>query len=94
MIYSSSENLQKLFLGNQEVFEFLTRKKLSLKSLTNGVSLPFKNFDYEIETDQINKDKIIKKLSENSENLKKEKIGIDNNLNNQNFVDRAPKDLI
>ncbi len=94
LIYSSSENLQKLFLGNQEVFEFLTRKKLSLKSLKNGVSLPFKNFDYEIETDQINKDKIIKKLSENSENLKKEKIGIDKNLNNQNFVDRAPKDLI
>ena len=94
LIYSSSENLQKLFLGNQEVFEFLTRKKLSLKSLSNGVSLPFKNFDYEIETDQINKDKIIKKLSENSENLKKEKIGIDKNLNNQNFVDRAPKDLI
>ena len=94
LIYSSSENLQKLFLGNQEVFEFLTRKKLSLKSLTNGVSLPFKNFDYEIETDQINKDKIIKKLSENSENLKKEKIGIDKNLNNQNFVERAPKDLI
>ena len=94
LIYSSSENLQKLFLGNQEVFEFLTRKKLSLKPLSNGVSLPFKNFDYEIETDQINKDKIIKKLSENSENLKKEKIGIDKNLNNQNFVDRAPKDLI
>ena len=94
LIYSSSENLQKLFLGNQEVFEFLTRKKLSLKSLSNGVSLPFQNFDYEIETDQINKDKIIKKLSENSENLKKEKIGIDKNLNNQNFVDRAPKDLI
>ena len=94
LIYSSSENLQKLFLGNQEVFEFLTRKKLSIKSLSNGVSLPFKNFDYEIETDQINKDKIMKKLSENSENLKKEKIGIDKNLNNQNFVDRAPKDLI
>ena len=94
LIYSSSENLQKLFLGNQEVFEFLTRKKLSLKSLSNGVSLPFQNFDYEIETDQINKDKIIKKLSENSENLKKEKIAIDKNLNNQNFVDRAPKDLI
>ena len=94
LIYSSSENLQKLFLENQEVFEFLTRKKLSLNPLTNGVSLPFKNFDYEIETDQINKDKIIKKLSENSENLTKEKIGIDKNLNNQNFVDRAPKDLI
>ena len=94
LIYSSSENLQKLFLENQEVFEFLTRKKLSLNPLTNGVSLPFKNFDYEIETDQINKDKIIKKLTENSENLTKEKIGIDKNLNNQNFVDRAPKDLI
>tara|TARA_B100000963_G_scaffold222186_1_gene193693 strand:- start:73 stop:354 length:282 start_codon:yes stop_codon:yes gene_type:complete len=67
---------------------------LSTKSLINGVSLPFKNFDYEIETDQINKDKIIKKLSDNSETLKKEKTGIDKNLDNQNFVDRAPKDLI
>ena len=94
MIYSSSENLQNLFLENQEVFEFLTRKKLSLNPLTNGVSLPFKNFDYEIETNQIDKDKIIKKLTENSEALTKEKIGIDKNLNNQNFVDRAPKDLI
>ena len=94
MIYSSSENLQNLFLENQEVFEFLTRKKLSLNPLTNGVSLPFKNFDYEIETEQIDKDKIIKKLTENSEALTKEKIGIDKNLNNQNFVDRAPKDLI
>ena len=94
LIYSSSENLQKLFLANQEVFEFLTRKKLSSNLLTNGVSLPFKNFDYEIETDQIDKDKIIKKLTENSEALTKEKNGIDKNLNNQNFVDRAPKDLI
>ncbi len=94
LIYSSSENLQKLFLENQEVFEFLTRKKLSSNPLTNGVSLPFKNFDYEIETDQIDKDKIIKKLTENSEALTKEKNGIDKNLNNQNFVDRAPKDLI
>jgi valyl-tRNA synthetase len=94
LIYSSSENLQKLFLKNQEVFEFLTRKKLSSNPLTNGVSLPFKNFDYVIETDQIDKDKIIKKLTENSEALKKEKNGIDKNLNNQNFVDRAPKDLI
>ena len=94
LIYSSSENLQKLFLENQEVFEFLIRKKLSSNPLTNGVSLPFKNFDYEIETDQIDKDKIIKKLTENSEALTKEKNGIDKNLNNQNFVDRAPKDLI
>ena len=94
LIYSSSENLQKLFLKNQEVFKFLTRKKLSSNPLTNGVSLPFKNFDYEIETDQIDKDKIIKKLTENSEALTKEKNSIDKNLNNQNFVDRAPKDLI
>ena len=94
LIYSSSEDLQKLFLENQEVFEFLTRKKLSSNLLINGVSLPFKNFDYEIETDQIDKDKIIKKLTENSEALTKEKNGIDKNLNNQNFVDRAPKELI
>ena len=94
LIYSSSKNLQNLFLENQEVFEFLTRKKLSLNPLTNGVSLPFKNFDYEIKTNQIDKDKIIKKLTENSEALTKEKFGIDKNLNNQNFVERAPKDLI
>ena len=94
LIYSSNENLQNLFLENQEVFEFLTRKKLSLNPLTNGVSLPFKNFDYEIKTNQIDKDKIIKKLTENSEALTKEKFGIDKNLNNQNFVERAPKDLI
>jgi len=94
LIYSSSEDLQKLFLENQEVFEFLTRKKLSSNLSINGVSLPFKNFDYEIETDQIDKDKIIKKLTENSETLTKEKNGIDKNLNNQNFVERAPKDLI
>ena len=94
LIYSSSEDLQKLFLENQEVFEFLTRKKLSSNLIINGVSLPFKNFDYEIETDQIDKDKIIKKLTENSETLTKEKNGIDKNLNNQNFVERAPKDLI
>ena len=88
LIYSSNENLQNLFLENQEVFEFLTRKKLSLNQLTNGVSLPFKNFDYEIKTNQIDKDKIIKKLTENSEALTKEKFGIDKNLNNQNFVER------
>ena len=49
---------------------------------------------YEIQTNQIDKDKIIKKLTENSEALTKEKFGIDKNLNNQNFVKRAPKDLI
>ena len=86
--------MQNLFIENQEVFEFLTRKKLSLKPLTNSVSLPFKKFDYEIETDQINKNKIIKKLSDSSDDLKKEKTSIDKNLNNSNFVERAPKDLI
>ena len=94
LIYSSNETLQNLFIENQEVFEFLTRKNLSLKPLTQSVSLPFKKFDYEIETDQIDKDKIIKKLSESSDGLKKEKTGIDKNLNNSNFVERAPQDLI
>ena len=94
LIYSSNETLQNLFIENQEVFEFLTRKNLSLNPLTQSVSLPFKKFDYEIETDQIDKDKIIKKLSESSDDLKKEKNGIDKNLNNSNFVERAPQDLI
>jgi len=94
LIYSSNETLQNLFIENQEVFEFLTRKNLSLNPLTQSVSLPFKKFDYEIETDQIDKDKIIKKLSESSDGLKKEKTGIDKNLNNSNFVERAPQDLI
>ena len=94
LIYSSNETLQNLFIENQEVFEFLTRKNLSLNPLTQSVSLPFKKFDYEIETDQIDKDKIIKKLSESSDSLKKEKTGIDKNLNNSNFVERAPQDLI
>ena len=43
---------------------------------------------------EIDKDKIIKKLSESSDGLKKEKTGIDKNLNNSNFVERAPQDLI
>jgi valyl-tRNA synthetase len=94
LIYSSNKTLQNLFIENQEVFEFLTRKKLSLKPLTNSFSLPFKKFDYEIETDQIDKNKIIKKLSDSSDDLKKEKTSIDKNLNNSNFVERAPKDLI
>ena len=94
LIYSSNKTLQNLFIENQEVFEFLTRKNLSLNPLTQSVSLPFKKFDYEIETDQIDKDKIIKKLSESSDDLKKEKNGIDKNLNNSNFVERAPQDLI
>ena len=94
LIYSSNKTLQNLFIENQEVFEFLTRKNLSLNPLTQSVSLPFKKFDYEIETDQIDKDKIIKKLSESSDGLKKEKTGIDKNLNNSNFVERAPQDLI
>jgi valyl-tRNA synthetase len=94
LIYSSNKTLQNLFIENQDVFEFLTRKKLSLKPLTNSVSLPFKKFDYEIETDQIDKNKIIKKLSDSSDDLKKEKTSIDKNLNNSNFVERAPKDLI
>ena len=62
LIYSSNETLQNLFIENQEVFEFLTRKNLSLNPLTQSVSLPFKKFDYEIETDQTNKLKIKKRI--------------------------------
>ena len=94
LIFSENEQLQSLFEKNQSVLEFLTRKKLSSKPLQAGLKLPFKKYDFIIETNQIDKDKIKNKLIENQRNLQKEKTIIDKNLSNTNFTQRAPKDLI
>ena len=94
LIFSENEQLQSLFENNQSVLEFLTRKKLSSKPLQAGLKLPFKKYDFIIETNQIDKDKIKNKLMENQRNLQKEKTIIDKNLSNTNFTQRAPKDLI
>ena len=94
LIFSENEQLQSLFEKNQSVLEFLTRKKLSIKPLQSGLKLPFKKYDFIIETNQIDKDKIKNKLMENQKILQKEKITIDKNLSNSNFTQRAPKELI
>ena len=94
LIFSENEQLQSLFEKNQSILEFLTRKKLSSKPLQAGLKLPFKKYDFIIETNQIDKDKIKNKLIENQRNLQKEKTIIDKNLSNTNFTQRAPKDLI
>ncbi|MDB3973540.1 valine--tRNA ligase [Alphaproteobacteria bacterium] len=94
LIFSENEQLQSLFEKNQSVLEFLTRKKLSSQPLQAGLKLPFKKYDFIIETNQIDKDKIKNKLIENQRNLQKEKTIIDKNLSNTNFTQRAPKDLI
>ena len=94
LIFSENEQLQSLFEKNQSVLEFLTRKKLTSKPLQAGLKLPFKKYDFIIETNQIDKDKIKNKLMENQRNLQKEKTIIDKNLSNTNFTQRAPKDLI
>ena len=94
LIFSENEQLQSLFEMNQSILEFLTRKKLSSKPLQAGLKLPFKKYDFIIETNQIDKDKIKNKLMENQRNLQKEKTIIDKNLSNTNFTQRAPKDLI
>ena len=94
LIYSNNNDLQNLFNQNKEVLEFLTRKKLSLNPLSKGITLPFKKNDFVLETDQIDKLKIQSKLGDNQKSLQKEKLVIDKNLSNSNFVERAPKELI
>ena len=94
LIFSENKDLQNLFINNQSILEFLTRKKLSLEKLQSGVKLPFKKYDFILETNQIDSDKIKNKLKENQQSLQKEKINIDKNLSNPNFTERAPKELI
>ena len=94
LIFSNNSNLQNLLTQNKDVLEFLTRKKLSLNPLSKGITLPFKKYDFVLETNQIDKLKIQNKLSDNQKKLQKEKEGIDKNLSNSNFTERAPKELI
>ena len=93
-IFSKNQLIQTILEDNKKTFEFLTRKKLSSSHKDNSVTLPFKEFDYEISTSQIDKSKIKEKLQENKNSLEKEKNTIDKNLSNENFVSKAPKDLI
>ncbi len=93
-IFSKYQLIQKILEDNKKTFEFLTRKKLSSSHKDNSVTLPFKEFDFEISTSQIDKSKIKEKLQENKSSLEKEKNTIDKNLSNENFVSKAPKDLI
>ena len=93
-IFSKNQLIQTILEDNKKTFEFLTRKKLSSSHKDNSVTLPFKEFDYEISTSQIDKSKIKEKLQENKSSLEKEKNTIDKNLSNENFVSKAPKDLI
>ncbi len=93
-IFSKNQLIQTILEDNKKTFEFLTRKKLSSFHKDNSVTLPFKEFDFEISTSQIDKSKIKEKLQENKSSLEKEKNTIDKNLSNENFVSKAPKDLI
>ncbi len=93
-IFSKNQLIQLILEDNKKTFEFLTRKKLSSSHKDNSVTLPFKEFDFEISTSQIDKSKIKEKLQENKSSLEKEKNTIDKNLSNENFVSKAPKDLI
>ena len=93
-IFSNNQLIQFILFDNKETFEFLTRKKLSTSQNENSVTLPFKEFDFEISTNQIDKSKIKLKLIDNKNALEKEKNTIDKNLSNENFVSRAPKQLI
>ncbi len=93
-IFSKNQLIQTILEDNKKTFEFLTRKKLSSSHKDNSVTLPFKEFDFELSTSQIDKSKIKEKLQENKRSLEKEKNTIDKNLSNENFVSKAPKDLI
>ena len=93
-IFSKNQSIQTILEDNKKTFEFLTRKKLSSSHKDTSVTLPFKEFDFEISTSQIDKSKIKQKLQENKSSLEKEKNTIDKNLSNEKFVSKAPKDLI
>ena len=57
-IFSKNQLIQTILEDNKKTFEFLTRKKLSSSHKDNSVTLPFKEFDFEISTSQIDKSKI------------------------------------
>ena len=71
--------------------------KLILKKMDSIIDKPRskpKDNAPKIQKIQIDKSKIKEKLIENKSSLEKEKNTIDKNLSNENFVSKAPKDLI
>ena len=93
-IYSPDSHLQEVLISNKEIFEFMSRKKLKKSEIINSVTLPFKDKEFQILFDNTDFTKIKEKLSKNKINLDKEEMSISKNLSNDNFIQKAPEDLI
>ncbi len=93
-LYSPDAKLQEILSSNKEIFEFMTRKKLKNSSISNSVTLPFKDKEFQILFENSNFEKIKEKLLKNKMNLDKEEASISRNLSNTNFIEKAPEDLI
>ena len=93
-LYSPDAQLQEILSSNKEIFEFMTRKKLKNSSISNSVTLPFKDKEFQILFENSDFEKIKEKLSKNKMNLDKEEVSISKNLSNTNFIEKAPEDLI
>jgi valyl-tRNA synthetase len=72
----------------------MSRKKLKKSEIINSVTLPFKDKEFQILFDNTDFTKIKEKLSKNKINLDKEEMSISKNLSNENFIQKAPEDLI
>jgi valyl-tRNA synthetase len=72
----------------------MSRKKLKKSEIVNSVTLPFKDKEFQILFDNTDFTKIKEKLSKNKMNLDKEEMSISKNLSNDNFIQKAPEDLI
>ena len=86
--------LQKIIIKNKTIFEFMTRKKLSKEPIPNSITLPFKDKEFHFYSKNSNFEKIKLKLIKNKDQLQKEENIISTNLNNKNFVEKAPAELI
>ena len=67
---------------------------LKKSEIVNSVTLPFRDKEFQILFDNSDFTKIKQKLSKNKINLEKEEISISKNLSNDNFIKKAPEDLI
>jgi valyl-tRNA synthetase len=67
---------------------------LKKSEIINSVTLPFKDKEFQILFDNTDFTKIKEKLSKNKINLDKEEMSISKNLSNDNFIQKAPEDLI
>ena len=93
-LYSPDTQLQEILSSNKEIFEFMTRKKLKNSSISNSVTLPFKDKEFQILFENSDFEKIKEKLLKNKMSLDKEEASISRNLSNTNFIEKAPEDLI